>query len=67
MSNRNRQPRQSRQVKIFSILEPGYEEACSDARMDAIAEQQRDWAQTRSAVQALQNEYDAIFRGVTHR
>jgi DNA-binding ferritin-like protein (Dps family) len=35
--------------------------------MDAIAEQQRDWAQTRSAVQALQNEYDAIFRGVTHR
>ena len=64
MSNRNRQPRQ---VKIFSILDPAYEEVLSDARMDVIAEKQRVQAEMHSAVEALRNEYDAIFRGSNHR
>jgi len=61
MSNRNRQ------IQIFNRLEPAYEQVSSVAREDAMNEQQRARVQKRRAVQALQNEYDAIFRGVTHR
>ena len=61
MSNRNRQ------IQIFSRVEVAYEQVRSAAREDERNEQQRNRVQQRQAVQALQNEYDAIFRGANHR
>ena len=61
MSNRNRQ------IQIFSRVEVAYEQVRSAAREDERNEKQRNRVQQRQAVQALQNEYDAIFRGSNHR
>ena len=61
MSNRNRQ------IQIFSRVEAAYEQVRSASREDERNEQQRNRVQQRQAVQALQNEYDAIFRGANHR